>query len=69
MTRPHEQHIYEFDYSGSSPNGRSCKLTTLKNPVFSTPLKTLYFCIPVSGQLTGIFRFPRVSAYESCQCN
>ena len=43
-------------YSGSFPNGHSPKRTVLQtaalsNPFFSTPKQTLYFYIPVSGQL------------------
>ena len=65
------------NYSGSSLDWHSCKWTVLLNvaptknvPYFSTPTQTLYFCIPVSGQLQFqlLFHVLRVSAYESFHC-
>ena len=51
---PYKLRILTFPYAASFPYSR-----LHKSPFFSTPMRTLYFYIPVSGQLQLRTPFPR----------
>ena len=69
--------MFLSEYSGSSPNGHSCKRTALLTTAFTKPCfsqlpyKLCIWTIPwVVGPSYGhLFRVPRVSAHESLHCS